>query len=241
MIEQVLEIFFAEWVEQQREIKNFLEKTYTAADILPAFDLADRTIRCVDEGTPGGLHSAGSGILLDMDKAVSLVKSASADGITSHEGCGAAALFCRQKGIDPAQADKVARQWAQKLAQAAGMPYKGHIGAEQMTRPAQFHNAVAVYYDGTGQFNPARAKMLPHGFVVSRKYFGAADLELCISIALGDHGFGKLFTRQNPFYVIAVSTNNNAEFAPEKLQAEVQPLLEKYQGRVALVSLVSPV
>lgn len=38
-------------------------------DLHSAFHLADRTVRCIDEGTPGGIHLAGSGILADYKEA----------------------------------------------------------------------------------------------------------------------------------------------------------------------------
>jgi len=37
-----------------------------------------------------------------------------------------------------------------------------------MRRPKDIHNAVAVYYDGTGKFNPGHLENIPQGFVISR-------------------------------------------------------------------------
>ncbi len=243
--EHVLEeLVQQEWQEKQEVLTNFLanrEKIQNSPEFKMAFNLTDRTIRCVDEGTPGGLHCAGSCILLGLENALARLKTANADGITSHEGCGAAVAYCKTAGIDPSLADTVAREWAQKLAQASGLPYKGHITAEQMARPVEMHNAVCAYYDDTGQMNPALLKILPPGFVVSRKYFGGDDLDLCIQIALGDHGFGKRFSKENPFYVFAVSGNNNSEFSAEELAAEARATVEKYNGRVALESIILPV
>lgn len=234
-----------EWKTQSSILETFLKNKNLIASMPEwplAFQISDRTVRCVDEGTNDGLHCAGSGILLDFEKAKQMILDSGADGITSHENCGAAKLAAQRDGIDLSKADEYGKQKAQELAQATNLPYKGHIAAEQMSRPAEFHNATVAYLDGTGQFNPARLKgTLPQGFVATMKYFKTDDIALCVAIAMGDHGFNQHFTKEHPFYIILIPDNNNPEMSEEKLLAETQPLLAQYEGRVACVTLPSPV
>src|SRR5205085_1929742 len=61
-----------------------------------AFELKDTNLRCIDEGCPGGLHMAGSGVLnpnweKDLKGRVT--------GVYSHEGCGAVGLYIAAQKI----------------------------------------------------------------------------------------------------------------------------------------------
>lgn len=206
-----------------------------------AFALKDRTLRCVDEGTSGGLHSAGSGIYFGLEEAVRRVRAAGVDGITSHENCGATLAWCGQNGMDAGEAEKVAQEWARKLAQAAGVAYRGYLSYGEMLRKDEFHYAVAVYYDGTGRFNPAAAPDLPAGFTVSRRYFDPHDLELCLGIALGEYGFGERFTQSEPLYAVVIGDEREPQFSADRLAAELEPRLKKFNGRVAIARFPLPV
>ena len=57
------------------------------------FVLKDRSVRCMDEGTPTGVHLAGSGILMGEEKAAAALKIAECDGVYSHAECGAAGIY----------------------------------------------------------------------------------------------------------------------------------------------------
>ncbi|KKT19589.1 MAG: hypothetical protein UW03_C0016G0046 [Candidatus Peregrinibacteria bacterium GW2011_GWA2_43_8] len=70
-------------------------------DLDAAFSTDDKVIRCIDEGTPGGVHLAGSGILMDAAQLTASLRAMGATGITSHSHCGAAGLYAKAQGLDP--------------------------------------------------------------------------------------------------------------------------------------------
>src|SRR5207249_4292815 len=111
-----------------------------------AFEPKDTYLRCIDEGCPGGLHMAGSGVLNPNWEADLKGK---VTGVYSHEGCGAVGLFIQAQKIKTDDPNAVGDAEAQKVAEKLGVPYMGRIAAKQMTRPAALHVARAVYYDGT--------------------------------------------------------------------------------------------
>ena len=216
--------------------KGMEEYVKGLADLGNAFKPADRTVRCIDEGTPGGVHLAGSGILLGVDKAAEALKLAGADAITSHAECGAAGIYARSNNLDPARADEYGREFARSLADKTGLPYKGHIEIGEMARPSGFHTARVAYYDGTGKFDCSQAAGLPAGFVVSRRFIGAPyaleEVKVCVSIATGDHGFGGLITSNAPFLIIVIGDPARGEFGLESLKREVEALIAANGGKV---------
>ena len=48
------------------------------SNIKQAFQPDDQWLRCIDEGTPGGVHMAGSGILLGVEAAAEAARAAGA-------------------------------------------------------------------------------------------------------------------------------------------------------------------
>lgn len=193
-----------------------------------AFEHSDRCVRCIDEGTPGGARLAGSGILLGKEKATEVLKKADIEGVYSHAGCGAAKLFASRNNLDAARADEYGEEWARELALSLGVPYKGHIEKDQLRRPPDLHTARVVYYDGTGMLGDAERAGLPKGFVVSRRYtdadYAREEARIAISIALGDHGFGRKITKENPLIIIPIGDPRHPDFSLEKLKEELKGL-----------------
>lgn len=221
-----------EWKRQSAELEAILNRGMQAyADnmegVEAAFETQDHTLCCIDEGTPGGdMRSAGSGILVegeDRVKFLAELKRAGVEEVTSHAGCGAAALYREKMGITDKSVDEVAQEGARKIAEELGVPYKGHI--TELARPKEFHNARVVYVDGTGSFNPSVVEGLPAGFVISRRFMtpeqARAEAGIAISIAFGDHGFGKKFTEKEPLVVVTIG---GEALSVEHLQQELQGL-----------------
>lgn len=235
--------------DQQQEMLSGLYRgvpNYIAdiEDLTAGFKLSDRSIRCMDEGAPGGVHMGGSGILLDKDAARQIAKEMKADGVYSHAGCGAAALYAKQNGLQE-NPDEYGKQWAQELAALSGIPYKGHITTEQMKRPAGFHIARTAYYDGSGEFDFSKVAALPPGFIISRKYFdpayAAEELKIATQIALGDHGFGSLIDSDHPFLIIAVGNRSNDSVALSLLEEEARAVASAWGNRVVVDGFTSPI
>lgn len=195
------------------------------------FNADTLTVCCVD----GRLHDgnvgiAGCGCLLDNPgEEISFIQSRAAALhkrqvlVSSHEGCGAAAI----KQIDP-------RHFSEQLSRATGAPYAGHFSVS----PFEFHDEVAVYYCGTETIGLQHFPGMPRGFRVSRAYYPTAemalsDVQVCMQIAFGQHGFGNRFTDEKPFLLIAVG-NGNVELSRERLEFELQPLAS---DRVKIVGI----
>ncbi|MBI5370209.1 hypothetical protein HZA85_03415 [Candidatus Uhrbacteria bacterium] len=214
------------WKDQDAMIQQILQEGMQAyvtelEDAEQAFETSEHTLCCIDEGVPAGdMRSAGSGILLvgaDRAAFIEELKKAGVKEVTSHVGCGAAALYREQRGLTDQTVDDVAMEGARRMAEELGVPYKGHIN--QLRRPKEFHHARVVYVDGTGVFNPDSVKGLPQGFVVSEAYMtstqAASEVGLAASIALGDHGFGKKFTNESPLLVVLVGDEFSDELVGE--------------------------
>ena len=91
------------------------------------FELEDFAIRCMDGRTPGGVHLAGSGVLIGLDSAKKFADAVTAslgqiDAVTWHPDCGAAKIVASKTGQDSALvAEKFAKELAGKLGVEARM------------------------------------------------------------------------------------------------------------------------
>ncbi len=229
------------WQADSSKIKVILlggMKKYaeTVPGLSRAFVLSDHSLRCMDEGTPDGIHCAGSGILLKLDDIKKGFTEARLDGIYSHAGCGAAALYAKQQGLDAEFADEYGKEWAKSLATNLGIPYRGHIEAGEMKRPSSLHVARVAYFDGTGTFSPSACPDLPQGFVISRRYmapeYARKEVEVAIDIALGHHGFGSKFSANDPFLLVAVASKSDADLSINKLKNELQSVASKFGRKI---------
>jgi len=195
-----------EWMRAQASIER-LEREGVSEK---AFEPSGEILCCMDEGTPmGDLRSAGSGILTQGEERarfIAALKKAGVESVTSHEGCGAAALYRERHGLTDKSVDEVAMEGAKHLAAELGVPYGGHI--TELARPKGFHNARVVYADGIGDFNPRKVESLPPGFVVSASVMtqeqAVSEVALALKIAFGEHGFGEKFTPAQPLVVVAL-------------------------------------
>lgn len=131
-------------------------------------------------------------------------------------------------------ADEFGKYHAKKLAHDLSADYR-HIEAEEMT--GEIHNERALYFDSTGKFNPGILKEMPVGFISSSPKFALPDdycqkeLSALCGIALGSHGFGDKFTKENPFYII-VSAGSEEDLT--KLKRAAKLTAEKFEGRIAV-------
>lgn len=218
---------------------GFAHYTETLPNLKDAFDLNkhklenhSRCVCCMDEGTPEGIHSAGSGILLSEEDLETYVRVAQPDAISSHDGCGAGKLYCRAHGLPEKNSDQIAREWAEDKAKKYNLPHI-HVSTADMKRPTGFHDARVCYYDATGKINNDSSAGLPKGFVISRAYMKKenclAEASVAMDIIFGDHGLGELLTEKNPFVIIAVAKN---EKELEEIKKEITELKNPYGDRV---------
>lgn len=198
---------------------------------------------CIDEGMPSGsVRMAGSGILFPggPTAVADLFYRLGIKKVTSHEGCGAAALWTKQHGMLPESAEQNAMMFSRIVVnelRKRGVPDAifEHVPMSKMVRPADRHTATAVYIDMLGGFVPARLPELPLGFVVSSHAlpteYTTHDVELAITIALGSRGLGAVFNRDNPFKAIVVSERDEETYRWNYLS-------QKFDNRVVVESLV---
>ncbi len=196
----------------------------TLPDIHKAFLPQDRVLRCIDERTPGGIHLAGSGILMKDDQLRKTLIEADIKSVWTHAECGAAKLYAEQNGFDPGKADDYARAFGENLEKNFGIKYNGHLSVE----PSGLHTARVAYYDTTGSFDFQNIPELPHGFVINRKYidprYAAMEMQVAFQIATGSHGFGNLITPETPFLMVAISDNYNQSLSLEILKTELEAI-----------------
>lgn len=235
-----------EWKNQQLIMQKvydlgFANFAKSIPQIQKAFTLKDRSLRCIDEGTPGGIHLAGSGILfnLNKEKLKRFVSVAKVDGVYSHKNCGACKLYARMNNLASSDYDNLGIVWAKELAAQLNVPYKGHIN-EDLKRPKEFHNARVVYYDGTGSFDYSQVNQLPPGFIISRRYldleYALKELEIAIDIAFGNNGFGERFTVNTPLIIAPIGDSKNKRFSVKTLKAEINNFIAKYGNRIIIDS-----
>lgn len=189
---------------------------------------SERRLCCIDERTPwGALHMAGSGILRGLAQAARISLKAKVDIVTSHANCGAAGLWAKNAGFDPADGDQHGQEFSQKLAKKLGAGYD-HIDFSQLAGPADRHISRVIYYVGAPYFDQTRADGLPAGFTISRFWSGKKDaveeVKIAISIVLGEHGLGQKITASDPLVLCAINVPSD----------ELKPLAEGYNGRVVV-------
>lgn len=200
------------------------------------FKNGPRYVGCIDEGdceVPGisatkiGLGGSGIG----YSQTINDLSGRGVVLVTSHEDCGAVALYAKENNVIDISTEELGKKKAQELAQKLGVEYR-FIKISDMSRPANFHLARALYYDGTGLFDPSADSELPQGFLITRGYI--SDLEYAkklVSIALGiafsSHSFNEKFTPQSPFYLVVVADNDSQV---KQLKAELAEFKNNYQN-----------
>jgi hypothetical protein len=212
-----------------------------------AFRPIDHTLCCMDERVEGGVHAAGSLMLVDAKAAQEFVERAGVTGITSHSGCGAAGLLYKREHPEVSEEtlsletlDAYARDKALELAEITGVPYLGHIPLAKMHGSPDFHGCRAIYYVGIDSFSPHAVPELPIGFVVDRLYHrtehALQEVEIAISIVLGHHGFGHRITKEEAIYLIPVAATaaSDQEMDMDELKDELSYLIKKYDGKVII-------
>lgn len=241
------EVVSQEWEKsQENEVIKGLKAGRPIAELifgLPGFSEAfDHKLTCLDcsDGrvcSGAKMALAGQGLLLDeSDRAIleSRVKQLHLS-VTAHEDCGAAALA--QPGSD---SDIFGYMKAKELAAKTANHFQ-EIHKDEFRCPV--HNERILVLEGTGCFDAANFNGFPTPFISSASFFGLSEeyqkmeAKALINIALGDHGFGDRFDRENPFYLI-VSAQNEEQLA--KLTALAEEVAEDFGSRVKVDGFVAP-
>lgn len=206
--------------------------------------LLDHGVKCIDEGTPGGVRIAGAGILEGIDQTVTMLETLDLDVIHCHDDCGAARLYAQLHNIVDVHPDELAKQFTIEIARRLGIQHH-HIRKEQLRRPP-IHVATVVYYSGVKAFDPAQLPdALPQGFVITRALHHSpqsaqTEADVACQIAFGSHGFGNRFDGKNPLIIVPVGNPHRPRLSLEALSAELQPVVSTYEDRVRISGFESP-
>lgn len=178
------------------------------------FDCPGCRFECSDGRVKSGgpkVALAGEGILVtDPEDRKILVEALRGKNIplTGHESCGAAKM-AHPEEVD---SDKYGYAGAKELAAETGNGYE-EIHHESFRSP--IHDERALVVEGTLKFNCSDWVEFPPQFLSSAAALGLSDaylakeVEALAGIALGDHGMGKRFDADNPFYVIVSAKDVN--------------------------------
>jgi predicted ATP-dependent Lon-type protease len=89
-------------------------------------------------------------------------------------------------------------------------------------------------------------KDIPDGFIISRYYLDPAyakeELAVALSIAMGHHGFGEKFTKENPFIIAPIEKfkTKRSGISMEELQADAMEVARQYGDRVIIRGFREP-
>ncbi len=236
--------------------EKYLEEENLKTEFENSFNAKNRIV-CIDEGTPDGVHVAGSGILYILDEekdtydwddfnkgletAAEITRQADKlygiDEITYHDYCGAAGIAFGK--MNPSikshfnDSDDFGKYFSEKLAEILGKKAI-HIPLE---RPEDKHYAQCVIYDTTGHYNAQGNEGIPQGLIISRKYLteeqALNETEVALDIATGPHGPGvdkiRLIIIGNPY-------DNNLD----DMKNELSIILPKYADSVIVDGIMAP-
>lgn len=195
---------------------------------------------CIDDGIQndddGIVHEAGAGILFKSDQYKNIdhrrhaykYELAEQDvvitEVTSHEGCGAAAMAAKAAGFE-GDPDEFGKMWAQQLAKDLHVPHR-HISAKEMERPSSLHNVTAILYCA-GNTPDYKDTGLPQMMNISRGALGNSEhalteLKVAIQILRGKHGFGERFTKEKPLRIVVPSIQREPELSEQAFQEALQ-------------------
>jgi hypothetical protein len=206
--------------------------------------LNPQAIVCMDGRIrPNGLERpflglAGSGVLFSDAQITKFKQNLLNHGVnpatltvTWHEHCGACAVYKERTG-DKRSQDEIAQWSAQKLADGIGstMPVKSIGWSEDYDYKANGdphkHSEPCIVIDYTGKLD-TKAAAVDDSFLLSHAYAPDAEwqkeeLEIALSIAMGDHGPGLEHFTANPMPVYLIGADL------DKHEETLQPVLEKF-------------
>lgn len=208
VMDKIYSMGFSEYI---KEVPNF-EDAFDLSKHIPEKikNLGNKKcVCCMDERTNYGIHVAGSAILLSEEEREKYMTEENPDIISSHDGCGAAKLYCRLNGLPEEKSDEIGREYAREEARKRGIGHV-HFDYSDMVGSPDFHHARSCYIDAVGNFNYGREdNLLPAGFVVNLKSTSLknalAENSVADTIMFGDHGLKNYFSPENPFLTIIIA------------------------------------
>lgn len=251
-----LEKMNAGWGEsRQNEVVSRLlkgEDLQKIMESLPGFSESFKdldTIDCSDGRVLGGnkIGIAGSGLLLPKEDRQAFIERyrGKIKKVTTHRDCGAAGIAFRNLSIEDVpegitSADDYGTYCGKKMAEDLGAEHE-FLDLPEMAN--EYHNEVAIVLDQTGRFDSTHLVDFPPHFVCSgaglgiSKEYMAAELKTLAGIALGDHGFGDRFTKEDPLYLIISALSPADLFHWEQVAKEA---LSDFGDKISFKGFIKP-
>lgn len=234
------EALLSPWIEQLRQGVSLADLIKVTS--IPGSFRKKTSIKCCDGRCQKGSETigfAGSGILMDDKTRERAIKESDISEITSHSDCGAARLAFAQavEKFGTTNAEDYAKEWTQRQAEKFGLKYR-HIDEKEFVKA--IHHERGILFDATLRFNPHRFQGMPNFFLANDPAFGAPSyigsvVEALTNIAMSDHGFGSLFSPEEPFYILIGARSEQEQASLEEISAEATAM---YQNKVAIRSYV---
>ena len=233
---------FLEKLGQNADLQFFLEST---PELKSAFEKPGDTLECSDGRVNcGGIKMglAGEGIFLKGQDRQDFVaqNKGRIKKVTSHVNCGALDLEAKTNGLPDGieNADDLGKKKAEELATELGAEY------EHVTKLlSEVHNERVLVLDCTGYFNPKAWEKMPPHFISSAPALGLGEdyakteVKILTGIALSDHGFGKRFSADTPFFIV-IAANNPKEL--DLYRQAMQISLAEFEDRVQIEGFIAP-
>ncbi len=207
------------------------------------------TIDCSDGRVLDGkkIGIAGSLILLPKIEKEKFIEAYNSKikVLTAHRDCGAAdAAFKLLKPEEIPEGVKTADEYgiycAKKNAADLGAEFR-FLDIEEMA--SKNHNEIGLVLDQTGRFNSTNLENFPPHFVCTGAGLGFSpeymkiEMETLVGIALGHHGYGERFAKENPFYIMVAAKNSLDQANWSTVAREVA---SKFGDKVKIESFLSP-
>jgi hypothetical protein len=255
----------AHWLNHEPMVSRILENgAQEVVDSISDFDLvfvkpAEPILGCIDERV-GTIHPpivhvalAASGMLYDLnygrEALLKLISDHDVMTITSHDECGAAAIWTKTQieggqKLDLLQSDHYLKDFCQQVAEQAGIGYQ-HIPMKWMAGGSGLHPARAIYISGPVFCNLSLVlNKLPLGFLISLGFGGYENTKLelltAIKIAFGDHGHGDDFTAESPLLIVPIGDPAQPNLSVEAITTQIKPILAQFGDRIHLTGFTAP-
>ncbi len=147
--------------------------------------------------------------------------------------------FLKEKNIS--EADKLGLFYSFCLAKKIKASFS-HTPFRGMRGEKEFHDARIIFWSANKNFDPTSLlnKILPPHFLANGLVFGVGEkyakeeLKILSKIALSDHGFGKLFNKKNPFFVVSVGKNLKEG---KELNEKAKKVLKEFGDKIRFLYL----
>lgn len=225
----------------------------SAEDIVKATQNLPKSIVCMDgriRPTEVGrpiIGLAGSGVLLLEEEVWEFANKLKESGVdcanltvTYHEHCGACEVYKKSHPQDKRETEQIAKWAAERLSKAIGstkpvlkIGWSNECDLKANGDPHK-HTEPSIIIDNTGKLdtsitNTDDSFLLSHAYAPNDSWM-ATELNIALSIAMGDHGPGKDYFFQNKMPVIIV---DQAEKSIKKLHA----VLDNYEDVIDIHKL----